>query len=156
MSSSKGVRHIPACVARNATVQHMVHISTVSIQTWAWNCAFCCSMAIIRWSSVASALSDALKLSKLSIVQCWTEQLCIPVRTLQRWGEVTFATTASEHHWCMDNMILHSQRRLLPPSFVNRRAKCDVKMVGFHKVLPRTELILAEYDSAQARLFSNE
>lgn len=39
----------------------------VLLQTWAWNCAFCCSTAIMRCSSVASAFSDALKLSKPSM-----------------------------------------------------------------------------------------
>lgn len=91
-------------------------------------------MAIIRWSSVASAFSDALKLSKLSMSSSEDLQnnsvfLLKAAQSSQDDLRLRQAT-AGERYRFTHNMTKCSQRRLLPilpQSFVNRRVKCDVR-----------------------------
>ncbi len=76
---------------QHAVWVHKDQISAVSIQTCAWNCAFCCSIAIIRWSSVASAFSDALRLSKPSIAMLNSYgRIRVAFTSCWKWAEVTF------------------------------------------------------------------
>lgn len=105
-------------------------VSMVSIHTWAWNCAFCCSIAIIRCSSAASALSDELKFSKLSIAfsnsyrtslySCWQEA------SEMRWPSVSPQVSAAA---CLTPLIYKlwdGLHRVAPALWVICKSACKI------------------------------